>query len=78
MNCPKCSGESFLADEELVQVLENTEPIKVIIKATYQCNGCSERFSRVIHDSLEARKKEVESMGLAVSDSGPVEGIKFF
>lgn len=59
--CPKCGGGSFLVDEELVQVLENTDPVKILIKSIYQCRACSDRFSRLVSDSLDARKKQAEA-----------------
>jgi len=79
--CPKCGGGSYLAEEELIKIMENTEPMKMIIKATYQCRACSERFSRLVHDILEARKKpdEIPASGSAPNTEGePVEGLKFF
>ena len=61
VECPKCGGGSFLAEEELVKVLENTDPVKVLIKSIYQCRACSERFSRLVSDSLDARRKQAEA-----------------
>ena len=61
VECPKCGGGSFLAEEELVKVLENTDPVKVLIKSIYQCRACAERFSRLVSDSLDARKKQAET-----------------
>ena len=61
MECPKCAGGAYLAEEDLIQVLENTEPVKLMLKATYQCRACSERFSRVIYDDIAARKKQPET-----------------
>ena len=58
--CPKCQGEAYLVDEEIVKVLENTDPIKIIAKGTYQCKSCGERFSRLMYENLEAKKKEEE------------------
>lgn len=58
MECPKCQGGSYLVDEDLVQVLEKTEtPTRLLIKATYQCRSCSDRFTRLFFDELEARRK---------------------
>jgi C4-type Zn-finger protein len=58
MNCPKCSGGSYVSDEEVVKILENTTPIKVILKVTYICRSCGERFSRVFSEDVEAKRKE--------------------
>lgn len=80
MECPKCAGGVYLCDEELVKILENTEPMKIIIKATYVCKSCSERFSRLVCENLDARKRE----GFETSNSAtgavsePAEGLKFF
>ena len=74
-DCPKCGGGAWLAEEELVQVLENSDPVKVIIKATYQCKACSERFSRIVNENLDVRKREV---GSEPAQSDPAEGLKFF
>jgi len=86
MECPKCGGGVYLAEEELVKVLENTDPLKVIIKATYVCRACSERFSRLVYDNLEARNKNnittsspVTQISSESSDNSEhVEGLKFF
>ncbi len=86
--CPKCGGGAFLSEEELVRIMENTAPMKVVAKATYQCRACSERFSRLVCDDLEARKKDAEeivpagtvaapSQPAATASSSPAEGIKF-
>ena len=58
MNCPKCSGGSYISDEEVVKVLENTTPIKVILRVTYVCRSCGERFSRVFSEDVHAKRKE--------------------
>jgi len=61
MECPKCGGGAYLVEEDLIQVLENAEPVKLMIKATYQCRACSERFTRIIYDDIDARKKQPET-----------------
>ncbi len=86
--CPKCNGGTYLADEELVQVLENTDPVKVLVKATYQCMSCSERFTRIICDELSARRRPTEQSHPGYSTqpapvrpspaNDPAEGLKFF
>ena len=58
MQCPKCAGEAFLAEEELVQVLENTDPLKAIIKAHFTCKACAGTFIRLLTENLDAKKKE--------------------
>jgi len=58
MECPKCAGGAYLAEEDLIQVLESADPVKLMIKATYQCRACSERFTRIIYDDINARKKQ--------------------
>lgn len=57
MQCPKCGGEAYLVDEELVQVLENVDPPKIIAKAIYNCRSCGERFTRLVSETLDAKKK---------------------
>jgi len=69
MMCPKCGGGAFLADEDLIRVTENTEPLKVMIKQTFTCRACGERFSRIVWDDMDARKKGSEMKG-ASSDLG--------
>ena len=58
MDCPKCGGGTYIVDEEFVKVIENTEPMKVVAKATYQCRSCNERFTRLIVENLDAKRKE--------------------
>lgn len=60
MECPKCGGGTYLIDEELIQVLENTDPMKIMFKAIFSCRACNERFSRIFYDDLGARKKPPE------------------
>ena len=62
MQCPKCAGMSFLADEEFVQVLQNMEPPKIVIKAVFSCGGCGERFSRIFAQDLDAKARPQESL----------------
>ncbi|MBU0899106.1 MAG: hypothetical protein KKB03_01080 [Nanoarchaeota archaeon] len=65
MECPKCGGGAFLSEEELVKILEGTEPLRMIAKAKYQCRACSESFSRLICDTLEGRHKPPERPAFA-------------
>ncbi len=80
MDCPKCGGGAYLLEEELVKILENTEPIKILLKAVYQCRACSEKFSRLVYDNLEARKKQesTEAPKHEKTEPVPVEGLRFF
>jgi phage terminase large subunit GpA-like protein len=61
MNCPKCGGEAYLADEEFVRVIENVEPMKVVAKAIYQCRSCGEKFSRLMVENIDAKKASAQS-----------------
>lgn len=60
MNCPKCAGGAFLAEEDLVKVMDNVQPMKLLIKQTFTCRACSEKFSRIVWDDFESRKKGLE------------------
>ena len=64
MNCPKCGGGAFLADEDLVKVMDNMQPMKLLVKQTFTCRACTERFSRIVWDDFESRKRtDTESPG---------------
>jgi transposase-like protein len=87
MQCPKCAGEAYLAEEELVQVLENTDPLKAIIKAHFTCKACAGTFIRLVTEALDAKKKECLPRGSAyaasstpagVSSYEAAEGLRFF
>ncbi len=85
MQCPKCAGEAFLAEEELVQVLESTEPLKAIIKAHFTCKACASSFTRLVTENLDAKKKENLASGASasatsagVSTDEAAEGLRFF
>jgi len=74
MNCPKCEGGAYLVDEDLLKVMENVQPVKLLIKQTFVCRACAERFSRIVWDGLDARKRVEESSSggvQTVSLSGP-------
>jgi hypothetical protein len=60
MECPKCSGGSFLSDEELVKVVEGTEPQRILLKAIYTCRACQEKFSRLVWDDLGPHRRHVQ------------------
>lgn len=60
MQCPKCNGEAYLVDEELVKIIENTDPMKVVAKAVYQCRACGERFSRLVIENIDAKRVQAQ------------------
>ena len=63
MNCPKCDGGAYVSEEEVINVLENAVPAKIILKIAYVCKSCAERFTRVYLEDIDAaqRKKPKES-----------------
>ena len=89
MECPKCGGGAFLSEEELIKILDGT-PTQILIKNVYQCRACMEKFSRLVSDSMEARRaasgvSDINSMFSATGiqpaqkkETEVVEGIKFF
>lgn len=80
MNCPKCEGGTFLAEEEFVKLLENIEPVKAVIKAIYVCKSCAEKFSRIFYENLDGRMKPAESSAATTATASPepaAEGIQF-
>jgi DNA-directed RNA polymerase subunit RPC12/RpoP len=81
MECPKCGGGAFVSEEDLIKILENTDPIKAVIKIIYQCRACSEKFSRLVHDTLESRNKETTETTTSVPTQDvpdPAESLSFF
>jgi len=87
MECPKCGGGCLLSEEELIKVLEEKarEAVRAVVKASYVCRACSERFSRLFVDDLSKRKRPVESRPVQYSQkeqtqeqSDPAEALKFF
>ncbi len=85
--CPKCGGGTFIADEELVKVLEDSRPLKAVIKLVYSCRACGDKFSRIVHEALENKKRDESGAGIqsgagAASAVKPVsdvpEGLRFF
>lgn len=64
MECPKCSGGSFLSEEELVKVIENTDPHRIVLKAIYTCRACQEKFSRLVWDDLGPQRRHIHSPGI--------------
>jgi phage terminase large subunit GpA-like protein len=55
--CPKCGGESYLSQEDLAGIAEKAEPPKAVIKQTLICKACGEKFSRIVFESLDTKKK---------------------
>ena len=66
-NCPKCQGAVYWADEELVKVIENVEPVLVVTKCTYVCKSCTDRFTRIHVEEASAKRK---SEGVSQAGSG--------
>ncbi|MEE9323791.1 MAG: hypothetical protein V3U72_04565 [Candidatus Aenigmarchaeota archaeon] len=60
MNCPKCDGGSYILEEEAIKVLENTKPMRIIMRVTYVCRSCSEKFSRIFWEDVELKKRPQE------------------
>jgi Zn-finger nucleic acid-binding protein len=61
MECPKCSGGSFLSEEELVKVIEGSEPPRMVLRAIYTCRACQEKFSRLVWDELGPHRRHVQA-----------------
>ncbi|HJW96907.1 MAG TPA: hypothetical protein VJ485_01980 [archaeon] len=55
--CPKCGGEAYLSEEEMAGAVENADPPKVAIKQIFKCKSCGERFSRIVFENLEGKKR---------------------
>jgi hypothetical protein len=58
IKCPKCEGDTYVSDEEVVKVLENTEPVSVIMRITFVCRSCGEKFTRVLTREVDAKKRQ--------------------
>ena len=90
MFCPKCGGGTYISEEELVKILEDTRPLKAVIKVFYVCRACVEKFSRLVHENLEDKKRDVSGVGpnpgypqqpaqtYSKSEDTAAEGLKFF
>ena len=46
-----------------------TDPVKIVAKAVYSCGSCTERFTRLIYESLEARGQNTLPAGQAAQPS---------
>ena len=55
--CPKCGSDAFLSEEEFAGNVDNSDPPKVAIKQVFKCKACGEKFSRIVFENLEAKKK---------------------
>ncbi len=86
MFCPKCGGGTFISDEELVKILEDSRPLKAVIKIIYVCRACGDKFGRLIHEHLENRKRDETGVSSQPSSVQPkpvgldtaAEGLRFF
>lgn len=86
MFCPKCGGGTFIADEELVRILEGSRPLKAVVKIHYVCRACNDRFGRIIHENLEDKRRDLsgvtaQSGSVQTSSSQPAEvpeSLRFF
>ena len=88
MECPKCGGGCLLSEEDLVKVLEERparDVLRAVIKATYVCRACTERFSRLFVDDLTKRQRPAEAQAPvhtqeqpATEEAEPAENLKFF
>ena len=65
MNCPKCQGGTYLADEDLVKASEGSSPPWVLIKQTFVCRACADKFSRIVADDVASRRIPLSSQSSA-------------
>jgi transposase-like protein len=56
--CPKCGSEAYLSEEEFAGNVENSDPPKAAIKQVFKCKSCGEKFSRIVFQNLDVKKKE--------------------
>ena len=88
MECPKCGGGCLLSEEELIKVLEERarEAVRAVVRATYICRACAEKFSRLFVDDLSKRQRPPESRpasSLTMSQTpptsnDPADSLRFF
>jgi len=76
MQCPRCGGQAYISDEDVVKIVESTDPVKIVIKVTYVCKSCSERFSKIVVENLERKKTEQEIQQTQPELSNVVEKAK--
>ncbi len=67
--CPKCGGGTYISEEELVKILEETRPLKAVIKVFYVCRACVEKFSRLVHENLEDKKRDISGVNAGLNSS---------
>jgi hypothetical protein len=76
MECPKCGGGAYLSEEDLIQVIDGKETrsptTKLMLKATYACRACAEKFTRIVYDELNSRKKQEDKIPNPYALSTPV------
>jgi C4-type Zn-finger protein len=63
MKCPSCGGEAYVIDEEFIKAIENTNPVQIVVKQTFLCKNCSDKFTRIVCEDTSARKKTEEKVG---------------
>jgi len=85
MECPKCGGGCLLSEEELIKILEERtakDVLRAVIKGTYVCRACTEKFSRLFIDDISKRKRPEETRPSLYQaqrqESDPAESLKFF
>jgi hypothetical protein len=80
MNCPKCQGGSYLADEEAVKVIETASPAVIIIRQTFICRACADRFSRIVTDDAASRRAlpAGQSSGVQPAQAPPMGSVYSF
>ena len=84
--CPKCGGGTYIQEEDLVRILENTRPLKAVLKILYVCRACADKFSRLVNEDLETKKRDTSGTGVANqqtqaptrSVAEAAESLKFF
>ncbi|NYZ76874.1 hypothetical protein H0O02_01000 [Candidatus Micrarchaeota archaeon] len=77
MNCPKCDGGAYVSEEEVINLVDSVVPAKVILKVTYICKSCAERFTRVYLEDIDAaaRKKPKEALTKNAKEWSPAPGM---
>jgi len=91
MECPKCGGGCLLSEEELVKIIEGKarDAVKAVVRATYICRACAEKFSRLFVDDLSKRQRPPEirpsqysstpePVSTTSEGNDPADSLKFF
>ncbi len=63
MNCPKCNGEMYVSDEEFSALAEKVQPPKLVVKTSFVCKSCYEKFTRVVVHNLDAKTDNMSETG---------------